>query len=141
VVEAAAEEEGDGQAAEEVVGVAVPHVPVAGSLRQRLPHPARPHRVRLLRVQALGQVLRAQPLVLGLPVVRQARRRHKVALQVRRGHKAGQAQRRRQAPLQARRRRRVVLAPAVRRHKVLRRHSSPPEQAQMSQAAVQRLAR
>jgi len=50
-----------------VVG-AVPHVPVAGSPRRRLPHLAQPHRVRPLRVQALGQVLRAQPLVLGLPV-------------------------------------------------------------------------
>ena len=111
---------------------AVPHVQVEGSRLRRLQR-AQPLLVRPLRARPLGQVLRAQPLVLGLPVERQARRPHKAVLQ---------ARRRRKAVVQARRRRKAALAPAaLRQGKALRLHSSQAVQAQKSQAAVQRLAK
>jgi hypothetical protein len=105
----------------EVVEVeAVPHVQVEGSPPPRLPPgqlPARP----------LGQVLAALRLVL----VQQAQQA--VLRQV-----PGP-----QAALLPRRRRKVELAPAaaLRRGKVLPLHSVQAARVQMSQAAVQRLAR
>jgi hypothetical protein len=125
-VEVEAEEVVDA-VAEVVEGEAVVLVRVEGFPLRRLPH-ARLLLGRPLRAQPLGQAPRAPRQVLGLLAVRQP--------------VPG-----RQVVLLPRRRRKAVLAPAALRQdkllgeKALPARSAPPEQVQMSLAAVQRLAR